>query len=170
MKSKKAVLAASYPSRIFEDYQVLNDSGCLALCPKLSTNVATESKNKETVTSLFFSRRQCSKVIARVTRKSLRTFSDNSRAYLALAGGCDHAEDKSGTLRIYLQLQKTLPMVAYSEVTGQPANFTPGGRKTSGLRAQTPPHLPMVDYVTSRSDANRYMIVIHTSKYGYYGK
>ncbi|EGK02396.1 hypothetical protein HMPREF9455_01666 [Dysgonomonas gadei ATCC BAA-286] len=37
-----------------------------------------------------------SKVIARVTRKLLRTFSDNLRAYLALAGGCDHAEDKSG--------------------------------------------------------------------------
>lgn len=52
-----------------------------------SENVATDSKNKETPASLFFSRCQRSKVIARVTRKSLRTFSDNLRAYLALAGG-----------------------------------------------------------------------------------
>ena len=90
MKSKKALSAASYPSRIFENYQMLNDSGYLVVCQELSINVATGSKNKETAASLFFSRRQCSKVIARVTRKSLRTFSDNLRAYLALAGGCDH--------------------------------------------------------------------------------
>ncbi len=54
MKSKKAVLAVSYPSRIFEDYQVLNDSGRLMVYPKLSVNVATDSKNQETTTSLFF--------------------------------------------------------------------------------------------------------------------
>jgi len=71
----------------------------------LLSNVAANSKNKETFSSLFFSRRQRSKVIARVTRKSLRTFSDNLRAYLALAGGCDHAEDKSCTLRIYHPLK-----------------------------------------------------------------
>ena len=170
MKSEKAVLAVSYPSRIFEDYLLLNDSDRLVVCPKLSIKVATESKNKETTTSLFFSRRQRSKVIARVTRKSLRTFSDNLRAYLALAGGCDHAEDKSSTLRIYHPLQNMLPMVAYSEVTGQPADFTPMGRKRSGLQERTPLHLPIVDYATSRSDANRYIIVIHNSKYGYYGK
>lgn len=117
MKKGIVLSAASYPSRIFEDYQVLNDPGCLALCPDLSINVATGSKNKETAASLFFSRRQRSKVIARVTRKSLRTFSDKPRAYLALAGGCDHAEDKSGTLRIYLPLQNMLTLVAYSEVT-----------------------------------------------------
>ncbi len=63
MKSKKAVLAVSYPNRIFEDYQVLNDSGCLVLYPKLSINVVTGSKNKETTTSLFFSRRQRSEVM-----------------------------------------------------------------------------------------------------------
>lgn len=159
MQSKKAVLAASYPSRIFEDYQVLNDSGCLVLYPKLSVNVATGSKNKETTTSLFFSRRQSSKVIARVTGKSLRTFSDNTRAYLALAGSCDHADDKSGTLRIYPPLQNTLPMVACSEVTGQPADFAPDGRKRSGLQAETPLHLPMVASVTSRSDVKRYLRV-----------
>lgn len=121
----------------------------------LLSNVAANSKNKETFSSLFFSRRQRSKVIARVTRKSLRIFSDNLRAYLALAGGCDHAEDKSGTLRIYLLLQNTLPMVACSEVTGQPADFAPGGRKRSELQAETPLHLPMVAYVMSRSDVKR---------------
>ena len=126
--------------------------------------VAANSKNKETTTSLFFSRRQRSKVIARVTRKSLRTFSDNLRAYLALAGGCDHAEDKSGTLRIYLLLQNTLPMVACSEVTWQPADFAPDGRKKSGLQAQTPLHLPVVACVTSRSDVKRHLRVFLNMK------
>lgn len=130
----------------------------------LLSNVAANSKNKETFSSLFFSRRQRSKVIARVTRKSLRTFSDNLRAYLALAGGCDHAEDKSGTLRIYLLLQNTLPMVACSEVTGQPADFAPGGRKRSGLQAQTPLHLPVVASVTLRSDVKRHLRVFHNMK------
>ena len=37
-----------------------------------SENVATDSKNKETIASLFFSRCQRSKVIFRVTQKSLR--------------------------------------------------------------------------------------------------
>ncbi len=87
MKNKKAVLAASYPSRIFEDYQVLNDSGRLVVYPKLSIKVATESKNKETITSLFFSRRQRSKVIFRVTQKALRDFLGYFRNHLALAGG-----------------------------------------------------------------------------------
>ena len=89
MKSKKAVLAVSYPSRIFEDYQVLNDSGRLMVYPKLSVNVATDSKNQETTTSLFFSRRQRSKVIARVTRNSPAALSRSSCAYLALRGS-DH--------------------------------------------------------------------------------
>jgi hypothetical protein len=130
----------------------------------LLSNVAANSKNKETFSSLFFSRRQRSKVIARVTRKSLRIFSDNLRAYLALAGGCDHAEDKSGTLRIYLLLQNMLTLVAYSEVTGQPTDFTPGGRKKSGLQAETPLHLPVVAYVTSRSDVKRHLRVFHNMK------
>ncbi len=170
MKSKKALSAASYPSRIFENYQVLNDSGCLVVCPKLSINDAVKQKNSETFVSSFFAFRHRSKVIARVTRKSLRTFSDNSRAYLALAGGCDHAEDKSGTLRIYLLLQNTLPIVACSEVTGQPADFAPGGRKKSGLQAGTTrnrggrSHLPVVAYVTSRSDAKRQLMVFHNMK------
>ena len=125
----------------------------------LLSNIAANSKNKETFSSLFFSRRQRSKVIARVTRKSLRIFSDNLRAYLALAGGCDYAEDKSGTLRIYLLLQNTLPMVACSKVTGQPADFAPGDRKRSGLQAETPLHLPMVAYVMSLSDVKRHLRV-----------
>lgn len=54
MKNKKGVLADSYPSRIFDGYQVLNDRNCLVLCPKLSMNVVTGSKNKETTSSLFF--------------------------------------------------------------------------------------------------------------------
>lgn len=136
----------------------------------LLSNVAANSKNKETFSSLFFSRRQRSKVIARVTRKSLRIFSDNLRAYLALAGGCDHAEDKSGTLRIYPPLQNTLPMVACSEVTWQPADFAPDGRKRSGMQAQTPrnrggrSHLPLVAYITSRSDVKRHLRVFHNMK------
>ena len=95
MKSKKALSAASYPSRIFENYQVLNDPGCLVVCPKLSTNVDTGSKNKETTTSLFFSRCQRSKVIFRVTQKALRDFLNYYRKNLALRGS-DHAKHKSG--------------------------------------------------------------------------
>lgn len=52
-----------------------------------SENVATDSKNKETSASLFFSRCQRSKVIARVTQNSLRILLNYFRAYLALAGG-----------------------------------------------------------------------------------
>ncbi|MDR1502572.1 MAG: hypothetical protein LBT43_08965 [Prevotella sp.] len=170
MKSKKAVLAASYPCRIFEGYQVLNDSGHLLVCPKLSINDAAKQKNSETFVSSFFVFRHRSKVIARVTRKSLRIFSDNSRAYLALAGGCDHADDKSGTLRIYLPLQNMLTLVAYSEVTWQPADFAPDGRKRSGLQVETPLHLPVVACVTSCSDVKKHLIVFCDIKYGYYGK
>ncbi|MFT4169420.1 MAG: hypothetical protein QM653_09920, partial [Dysgonomonas sp.] len=95
MKSKKAISAASYPSRIFKNDVTIKCPGCLVVCPKLSINDAVKQKNRETFVSSFFAFRHRSKVIARVTRKSLRTFSDNLRAYLALAGGCDHAEDKS---------------------------------------------------------------------------
>ena len=164
MKSKKALSAASYPSRIFKNDVTIKCPDCMVLCSGGCLTVAANSKNKETTTSLFFSRRQRSKVIARVTRKSLRTFSDNSRAYLALAGGCDHADDKSGTPRIYPPLQNMLPMVAYSEVTRQPADFAPGGRKKSGLQAQTPLHLPVVACVTSPSDVKRHLRVFHNMK------
>ena len=95
MKSKKALSAASYPSRIFKndvtikcpDYMVLCSGGCLT--------VAANSKNKETTTSLFFSRRQRSKVIFRVTQKALRDFLNYYRKNLALRGS-DHAKHKSG--------------------------------------------------------------------------
>ena len=86
MKSKKALSAASYLSRIFKNDVTIKCPGCMVLCSGGCLTVAANSKNKETTTSLFFSRRQRSKVIARVTRKSLRTFSDNLRAYLALQG------------------------------------------------------------------------------------
>ena len=52
-----------------------------------SENVATDSKNKETIASLFFSRCQRSKVIFRVTQKALRDFLGYFRNHLALAGG-----------------------------------------------------------------------------------
>ncbi|EGK02354.1 hypothetical protein [Dysgonomonas gadei] len=164
MKSKKALSAASYPSRIFKNDVTIKCPDCMVLCSGGCLTVAANSKNKETTTSLFFSRRQRSKVIFRVTQKALRDFLTYFRKYLALAGGCDHAEDKSGTLRIYLLLQNTLPMVACSEVTWQPADFAPDGRKKSGLQAQTPLHLPVVACVTSRSDAKRHLIVFHNMK------
>ena len=159
MKKGIVISPAYYTSQISGNKVTLNSWDVLMLCSGSRLTVAANSKNKETTTTLFFSRRQRSKVIARVTRKSLRTFSDNTRAYLALAGSCDHADDKSGTLRIYPALQNTLPMVACSEVTGQPADFAPDGRKRSGLQAETPLHLPMVASVTSRSDVKRYLRV-----------
>lgn len=164
MKSKKALSAASYPSRIFKNDVTIKCPDCMVLCSGGCLTVAANSKNKETTTSLFFSRRQSSKVIFRVTQNSLRILLNYFRNHLALAGGCDHAEDKSGTLRIYLPLQNTLPMVACSEVTGQPADFAPDGRKKSGLQAQTPLHLPVVASVTSRSDVKKHLRVFHNMK------
>lgn len=149
MNEEKRVLTASKLSRMVEN--------------NFPFNVFKSQKSESLPHSFFFDSIR-SKVIARVTRKSLRTFSDNLRAYLALAGGCDHAEDKSGTLRIYLPLQNTLPMVACSEITWQPADFAPGGRKRSGLQAETPLHLPVVASVMSRSDANGHLIIIHNMK------
>ena len=61
----------------------------------LLSNVAANSKNKETFSSLFFSRRQRSKVIFRVTQKALRDFLNYYRKNLALRGS-DHAKHKSG--------------------------------------------------------------------------
>ena len=170
MKSKKALSAASYTSRIFKNDVTIKCLGCMVLCSGGCLMVAANSKNKETTTSLFFSRRQRSKVIFRVTQKALRDFLTYFRKYLALAGGCDHAEDKSGTLRIYLLLQNMLPMDAYSEVTGQPADFAPAGRKKSVLQAGTPLHLPMVACVTSRSNIKRHLRVFHNMRYKSYGK
>ena len=81
-------ICSGYPWRaIGNTLTVLLSPGVLTLCSDLSANVATDSKNKETIASLFFSRRQRSKVIARVTQKCLRALRVNFRAYLALAGG-----------------------------------------------------------------------------------
>ena len=87
MKSKKALSAASYPSRIFKDDVTIKCPDCMVLCSGECLTVAANSKNKETTTSLFFSRRQRSKVIFRVTQKALRDFLGYCRKYLALAGG-----------------------------------------------------------------------------------
>ncbi|MDR3061156.1 MAG: hypothetical protein LBU57_03465 [Dysgonamonadaceae bacterium] len=67
----------------------------LRLSPFSSHNVAAESKNEDAPASSFFSPRQRSKVIARVTRNSLVALSGSLRAYLALRGS-DHAKGKSG--------------------------------------------------------------------------
>lgn len=63
MNEENYFKATSYLSRILE-------SGLLVLYPGCLYNVAVRAKNKETHASLFFCRRQRSKVIARVTRKS----------------------------------------------------------------------------------------------------
>ncbi len=87
MKSKKVVLAASYPSRILKNDVTIKCPDCMVLCSGGCLTVAANSKNKETTTSLFFSRRQSSKVIFRVTQKALRDFLGYFRNHLALAGG-----------------------------------------------------------------------------------
>ena len=87
MKSKKAASAASYPSRILKNDVTIKCPDCMVLCSGGCLTVAANSKNKETTTSLFFSRRQRSKVIFRVTQKSLRILLIYFRKYLALAGG-----------------------------------------------------------------------------------
>ena len=97
-----------------------------------SENVATDSKNKETIASLFFSRCQRSKVIFRVTQKALRDFLNYYRKNLALRGS-DHAKHKSGVPWIYPPLENTLTLVACLKVTLQPFRFSPDGRKTVGL-------------------------------------
>ncbi len=80
MNKEKAIRAATDASRIFKK-EALGTKHTLS-------NVATASKNKETSASLFFSRCQRSKVIARVTRNSPSgSFRFLLCAYLALAGG-----------------------------------------------------------------------------------
>ena len=54
MKSKKAVLAVSYPSRIFKNDVTIKCPDCMVLCSGGCLMVAANSKNKETTTSLFF--------------------------------------------------------------------------------------------------------------------
>ena len=132
MKSKKALSAASYPSRILKNDVTIKCPDCMVLCSGGCLMVAANSKNKETTTSLFFSRRQRSKVIFRVTQKALRDFLNYYRKNLALRGS-DHAKHKSGVPWIYPPLENTLTLVAYFKVTLQPFRFSPDGRKTVGL-------------------------------------
>ena len=132
MKSKKALSAASCPSRIFKNDVIIKCPVCMVLCSGGCLTVAANSKNKETTTSLFFSRCQRSKVIFRVTQKALRDFLNYYRKNLALRGS-DHAKHKSGVPWIYPPLENTLTLVAYFKVTLQPFRFSPDGRKTVGL-------------------------------------
>ena len=164
-------ICSGYPWRaIGNTLTVLQSWDILVPSPTLVINDAVNQKNIETFVSSFFAFRHRSKVIARVTQNSTNVSLGYFRAYLALAGGCDHAEDKSGSLRIYPPLQNMLTLVAYSEVTGQPADFAPAGRKKSVLQAGTPLHLPMVACVTSRSNIKRHLRVFHNMRYKSYGK
>ncbi|PXV58468.1 hypothetical protein CLV62_14619 [Dysgonomonas alginatilytica] len=112
MKKKKAVLATSYTSHIFKNDVTFKSPDSSILCSGGCLMVATESKNKETTASLFFFRRQRSKVIARVTQKSLRGFLSSLRAYLALAGGFKICSRWSHILRSLGSLRISLPTVA----------------------------------------------------------
>ena len=103
-----------------------------------SENVATESKNKETSASLFFSRRQRSKVIARVTQNSTNVSLGYFRAYLALAGGSAP--------------NSLLPMVTW----------------LSWLWSNPALHLPMVTFVSARLSVWRHSVFhnLKQSSYG----
>ena len=70
-----------------EEKRILTAFNLSRISEKHSTFYAFMSQKSESLTHSFFFDGFRSKVIARVTRKSLRTFSDNLRAYLALAGG-----------------------------------------------------------------------------------
>jgi hypothetical protein len=50
MKSKKALSAASYPSRILKNDVTIKCPDCMVLCSGGCLTVATNSKNKETTT------------------------------------------------------------------------------------------------------------------------
>lgn len=97
-----------------------------------SENVATDSKNKETIASLFFSRCQRSKVIARVTRNSPAALSSSLRAYLALRG---------------CELLLPLPMVGWFGFAWQPSRYSPDGRMLVRLSCKPSLHLPVVAFV-----------------------
>lgn len=116
MKSKKTVLAASYPSRIFKNDVTIKCPDCMVLCSGGCLTVAANSKNKETTTSLFFSRRQRSKVIFRVTQNSLRILLTSYRNHLALAGSSAPISLLTMVARLMELWSKPslyLPMVAF---------------------------------------------------------
>ena len=134
-----------------------------------SENVATDSKNKETIASLFFSRCQRSKVIARVTRNSPAALPCSLRAYLALRG-CDHVTGKSGVPWIFLPLQNPLPVVANFEVTAQPFCSAPDGLRTIRLCCNPSLHLPVVASAADCPGTSLYPEFFHNLKYKCYGK
>lgn len=119
-------------------FPVLQSWGILALSPTLVINDAANQKNIETFVSSFFVFRHRSKVIFRVTQKSLRILLTSFQNHLALRG-CDHTRYKSGVPWIYLPLQNLLTVVANFEVSAsqhtglQPFRFSLDGRNTVGL-------------------------------------
>jgi hypothetical protein len=100
--NKEKTRAATDASRIFKK-EALGTKHTLS-------NVATASKNKEAAASLFFSRCQRSKVIFRVTQKSLRILLSYFRKYLALRGS---------------DLLHSLPMVSGLGSPDNPASVLP---------------------------------------------
>ena len=126
-------ICSGYPWRaIGNTLTVLQSWDILVPSPTLVINDAVNQKNIETFVSSFFAFRHRSKVIFRVTQKSLRILLTYFRKHLALRGG-DHARAKFGVPWIYFLLQNPLPVVADFEVTLQPFRFSPDGCKTVGL-------------------------------------
>lgn len=148
---------------------VLLNPGILPLSPTLSTNVDDESKNKGTTAPLFFSRRQRSKVIARVTRNSPAALPCSLRAYLALRG-CDPVAGKFGVPWIYLPLQNPLSVVANFEVTAQPFCSAPDGLRTIRLCCNPSFHLPVVASTAACPGTPSYPEIFHNLKCKCYGK
>ena len=147
---------------------VLQKPGILYLSPP-SSNIDYRSKKAEAPASFFFFDCQRSKVIARVTQKSLRGFLDYFHAYLALRG-CDHAKNKSGVPWIYLLLQNSLPPVAYFEVTEQPFFIAPDGCNAKKLWGKPTLHLSLVASVSTCQNTGKYPEVFHNLKRNGYGK
>ena len=147
---------------------VLQRSGILYLSPP-GSNIDYRSKKAEALASFFFFDCQRSKVIFRVTQKSLRGFLSSFRNHLALRG-CDHAIVKFGVPWISLPLQNPLPLVSYFEVTSQPGFSAPDGCRIVRLCGKPALHLPMVAYVSPCSCAYLHAEVFHNSKTWCYGK
>lgn len=108
---------------------VLQCKSILLVCRRLPMDVDSE-KEKRIVSGVpFFFGVQRSKVIARVTQKSLSVL-DSFRAYLALRG-CGRATDTFSGGWMYPKLRYLLPIVAYIEATYPPDCFIPDGHKTA---------------------------------------
>jgi hypothetical protein len=119
--NKKRTRAATDASRIFKK-EATGTKQALS-------NVATASKNKETSDSLFFSRCQRSKVIARVTRNSpVGSFS--LRSCIPCSARQRPPAPAPDGLRF--------------GVARQPYLCTPDGRTPAELSCKPPLHLPLV--------------------------